>query len=189
MALNPFAEHPKVNLLGGRPIIGNPANNQILRYNVLNDSFEYVLSSSSIPHAMITNTDITTDLNQVAFVTVPINGNVAFSSPDFVDSGNGIRATFTGVVEVSAILSLFSSISRVSLEVHIQVGFTVLPPYVTNFIGAVNGLDTDSIVFPSMLVAVNTNDLITIICKRHGTNSGLIRMDLVDSSYLLVKRM
>jgi len=112
--------------------------------------------------AQVRNTDVTTNINAVTWTDLPANGISEGLDSVYAMGANGVICNFNGRVKVTAHVSYFSAVARVSVAVGIAVD-GVLQPVIgkSGYLRATNGHNNSS-ASVSRYVLVSVGDEVTI---------------------------
>lgn len=138
---------------------------------------------------LVRNTDVTTNINQAAFTSVPLNGTAPIMDSEFSASGNGIIANYTGRVRCVSSVHYDGSSNRIALQGQFSVGGTLQGGiasmgYIRNATG-----HTEASIFLDEVFNVTTGQLILFNIQRESTQAGAANMVSAGTSFLRCERL
>lgn len=137
----------------------------------------------------LSNLDVLTSINTTTLTEIPLATPTAFGS-GFTQVGNGIRADFDGVIELTASIYMTTSTvqrSGVACE-FFKNGATLGPRFNTSYIRRASGHNEASTACPPFIVNCSDGDVFTVRGVREAA-SGTVTMTRIGGSFLQAKRL
>jgi len=137
------------------------------------------------------NKDVSSNLNALELVSVPIDGPLTTNHTGFAINGNGIQLLGPNThVRISANVFVVSTANRVNLtlRLHSSVGGLFGPIAAHGYISNNNDHQNSSYTIPGFWKSMVTGETITLQALQEA-NSGTITMALEGTSFLLLETL
>ena len=191
-----------------RDAIASPANGLII-YNTDSDEFQFNTNTSTAPiwralsysavstatpgdSIKYSNSDVTTNVNPAAAITLPLFGNLLWSDNSvlYVVSGNQVTITEAGRYEFIVNVSLLnaSTTLRNSPEIRINVNGSPVGTYGSTGYIRHNSNHENSSLHIRDILEINANDVVTVSIARAGAG-GTVNLRSVGSSNFYVEKI
>ena len=144
---------------------------------------------SSFAAMQLLNTNTTTSVNTSSMTEIPLATEVAFGT-GFTKVGNGIRADFDGIIEITGsiyCLSVSAQRPAISIE-YFKNSATLGPRFANGYIRRASNHNESSTTGSPVIAACSNGDIITLRGIQEAA-AGTVTMNGAGRSYLQVKRV